>query len=41
MENVGKVTAEEIQKVCNDYIRNQQFALIGNPASIQLSPFMY
>lgn len=40
-ENVSKVTAEEIQKVCSEYIHNLQFVLIGNPASLQLSPFMY
>jgi zinc protease len=41
MENISKVTAEEIQKVCSEYIHNLQFVLIGNPASLQLSPFMF
>jgi zinc protease len=41
MENMSKVTAEEIQKVCSEYIRNLQFVLIGNPVSLQLSPFMF
>jgi zinc protease len=41
MENIRKVTAEDIQKVCNEYVHNLQFVLIGNPPSLQLSPFMY
>ena len=41
MENIRKVTAEDIQKVCNEYIHNLQFVLIGNPPSLQLSPFMF
>ncbi len=41
MENIRKVTAEDIQKVCNEYIHNLQFVLIGNPVSLQLNPFMY
>jgi zinc protease len=40
-ENIGKVTAEEIQKVSNEFIHNLQFVLVGNPPTLQLSPFLF
>jgi zinc protease len=41
MENIRKVTAEDVQKVSKEYIQNLQFILIGSPASLQMAPFMF
>lgn len=41
MDNIRKVTTGDVQEVCNEYMHNLQFVLIGSPASLQLSPFMY
>jgi predicted Zn-dependent peptidase len=41
MENVGKVTPADIQKVCREYMHNLQFVLLGNPESLRVAPFMY
>ena len=41
MQNVRKVTPGDIQKVCQKYMHNLQFVLLGNPAGLQLGPFMY
>ena len=41
LENIRKVTPEAIQKVCQKYMHNIQFVLLGNPAELKLAPFMY
>lgn len=41
VDNVKKVTPEEIQKVCKKYIENLQFVLIGNPRSLEVRNFMF
>ncbi len=41
MQNIRKVTPADIQKVCQKYMHNLQFVLLGNPAGLQLGPFMY
>ena len=41
LENVRKVTPEAIQKVCQKYMHNMQFVLLGNPGELRLTPFMY
>jgi zinc protease len=41
LESIRKVTPEEIQKVCQKYMHNLQFVLLGNPGELKLAPFMY
>lgn len=41
LESIRKVTPEAIQRVCQKYMHNLQFVLLGNPAEIKLAPFMY
>jgi zinc protease len=41
VQNVKRVTPDEIQKVCKKYIGNLQFVLIGNPASLEVKNFMF
>ncbi len=41
MQNIRKVTPGDIQKVCQKYMHNLQFVLLGNPTGLQLGPFMY
>ena len=41
IQNVSKVTPEEIQKAAQKYMKNLQFVLIGNPKSLEISSFMY
>ncbi len=38
---VKKVSPEDIQKVCKEYIKNLQYVLIGNPSSLQIKNFIY
>jgi zinc protease len=40
-EKIQKVTSEDIQKVCKEYMHNLQYVLIGNPSSLQIERFMY
>jgi zinc protease len=40
-ERIQKVTPEDIQKVCKEYMHNLQYVLIGNPPSLQIDTFMY
>ncbi len=40
-ENTLKVTPEDIQRVCKEYMHNLQYVLIGNPVSLNTSGFMY
>jgi hypothetical protein len=35
------VTPEAIQKVCQKYMHNLQFVLLGNPAELKIAPFTY
>jgi zinc protease len=41
LESVRSVTPEAIQKVCQRYMHNLQFVLLGNPAELKLAPFTY
>jgi zinc protease len=41
LESMRNVTPEAIQKVCQKYMHNLQFVLLGNPAELRLAPFMY
>lgn len=41
IDNIRKVTPEEIQKVWKEYAQNLQFVIIGSPGSLQLAPFMF
>ena len=41
MQNIRTVTPADIQKVCQKYMHNLQFVLLGNPPGLQLGPFMY
>jgi zinc protease len=38
---VKKVSPEDIQKVCKEYIKNLQYVLIGNPSSLKVKNFIY
>ena len=38
---VKKVTPDDIQRVCKEYIKNLQYVLIGNPASLEIKDFVY
>lgn len=41
LENIRKVTPEAIQKVCQKYMHNFQFVLLGNPQELKLATFTY
>lgn len=41
LNHINKITPQDIQKVAQDYIKNLQFVLIGNPDSLEVSSFMY
>ena len=41
VENVRKVTPEEIQKVWSEYAHNLQFVILGSPGTLRLTPFLY
>lgn len=41
LESLRNVTPEAIQKVCQKYMHNLQFVLLGNPAKLKLAPFTY
>jgi zinc protease len=41
LENIRKVTPEAIQKVCQKYMHNFQFVLLGNPGELKLATFAY
>ena len=41
LESIRNVTPEAIQKVCQKYMHNLQFVLLGNPAELKLAPFSY
>ena len=41
IENLKMVTPENVQKVCQKYIKNLQFVLLGNPKSLDIENFMY
>ena len=41
IDHVNKVTAADIQKAAQKYMKNLQFVLIGNPKSLEVSSFMY
>ena len=41
MESIRKVTPEAIQKVCQKYMHNFQFVLLGSPGELKLAPFVY
>jgi len=41
IENLKKITPESVQKVCQKYIKNLQFVLLGNPKSLSIENFMY
>lgn len=41
IDNVNKVTAADIQKAAQKYMKNLQFVLIGNPKELEVSSFMY
>ena len=41
LESIRNVTPEAIQKVCQKYMHNLQFVLLGNPGELKLAPFTY
>ena len=41
LDFVKKVSPEDIQKVCKEYIKNLQYVLIGNPSSLEIKNFIY
>ena len=41
LSHINKITPQDIQSVAQKYIKNLQFVLIGNPASLEVSSFMY
>ena len=41
LESIRNVTPDAIQKVCQKYMHNLQFVLLGNAAELKLAPFTY
>lgn len=41
LDHVKKVSSDDIQKICNKYIKNLQYVLIGNPQSLEIKNFIY
>ncbi len=41
IENFRKVTPVEIQNVCKEYMRNFQFVLLGEPATLHIAAWMF
>ncbi len=41
LENIRKVTPEDIRKVCQKYMHNFQFVILGSPGELKLAPFTY
>ncbi len=40
IDNLKKVTPEDVQKVSEKFFKNLQFVLLGNPSSLQIKNFM-
>jgi zinc protease len=41
LNHINKITPEDVQNVAQQYIKNLQFVMIGNPTSLEVSTFMY
>jgi len=39
--HIKKITPQDIQNVAQQYIKNLQFVMIGNPTSLEVSTIMY
>ena len=39
VDNLRKVTAEDVQRVANEYLQDMQFAVLGNPALVDRAAF--
>jgi zinc protease len=41
LDQIKKVSPEDIKRVSNQYIKNLQYVLIGNPQSLEIKNFIY